>query len=446
MLPIAPGPRGLQQYRTLLAFRKDPLFMLAELRRRYGDYVRLQIPADVHFVFDPAAVRHVLHERHTNYRKGFEYKRMKELVGDGLLTSEGALWKRQRRLMQPAFHKQRIAGFAQAMSGEATVLAQRWAALPPGTVVDVAAEMTGLTLAILGRTLFAVDLRELTDTIGPATSTVIGIINHRVDAIFATPLAIPTPTNRRFLKARAQLDAVVYRVIAERRRGNPEEGSDLISMLLSARDEDTGEQMSDRQLRDELLTMLLAGHETTANALAWTFHLLLQHPAVADQVAAEADGALREPVNGETARKLPLTQRVLEESLRLYPPAWIFSRAAIEEDAIGGFRIPKGSTIVLAPYLFHRDARFWEHPETFDPSRFEPARAAARDRFVYFPFAAGPRQCIGNAFAMMEMQLVLAQLVRAFRFRRAPGHAWPVPEPLVTLRPKNGVRVQLERR
>jgi cytochrome P450 len=441
--PFPPGPRGEPLLGNLRALRKDPLAFFPAQVREYGDVVRIRVgPRYVTLLAHPDHVRHVLQDNARNYNKqtrGFAV--IRELLGQGLLTSEGDFWLRQRRLAQPAFHRQRLAGFARIMVDTAEDLAR---ALEPriasGQPFDVAEDLTHLTLRIAGLTLFSTDVGDESRAVGEALGRVQTFANARLTQLFPLPPSFPLPSHRRFLRDSGTLDRVV-RTIIERRRREGGEHHDLLQMLMEARDEDTGERMSDTQLRDEVMTLLLAGHETTASALAWTVMLLSQNPKVRSDLEAELAQVLagRTPT-GEDLPKLALTRRVVDESMRLYPPAWIFSRGAIEDDVVGGFRIEKGTYVLTLPWVLHRHPKLWENPEVFDPDRFLPEREKARARFTYFPFGGGPRQCIGNQFALMELVLVLATLLQRVRLDLAPGHPL-VPAPAITLRPRPGVWV-----
>jgi cytochrome P450 len=356
----------------------------------------------------------------------------------GLLTADGDTWLRQRRIAQPAFHRQKIAALSGVMVRAALDLADAWRApAESGRSIDVAAEMMRLTLRIAGETLLSTDVSGDADTVGRAVTTVLEDSPNRIYRSLSVPLFIPTRKNREVLAAMKALDAVVFRMIGERRRGGGPE--DLLSMLLQARDETTGEGMSDKQLRDEVMTIFLAGHETTANALAWTWYLLSKYPAAYRELRRELDTVLGgRPPGLDDIPRLKYTTMVIEESMRLYPPVWIFTRAAREPDVIGGYPIPAGSYVFTSPYVSHRNPVFWENPEGFDPERFAEGRASSLPRFVYFPFGGGPRQCIGNTFAMMETMLVLAALAQRYRLDLVQG-ARVEPEPVVTLRPRSGI-------
>jgi len=445
----APGPRGIALLRAVRAISTNPLGLYESLRADYGDVVGARVLGlYVLMVFHPDGIAHVLHERHVIYHKdNVDYRMLRPVLGDGLVTSNGDLWRRQRRLIQPAFHHQRVEAFGTVMTERALRLAAGWErAARSGTPVDVAAEMMRLTLEIATRTLFGVESRALAGLVREEFT----IVNRRVIELFGHPWKtlpivrrLPTPGHLRAQRALRRLDGVVHRIIAER-RVRPGTGNDLLSMLLEAHYEEGG--MSDRQLRDEVMTMLLAGHETTSNALAWTFHLLSRHPFAAHRVRTELAEVLggRPPTVGDLPR-LAYSRMVIEEAMRLYPPVWSFSRTPREPDNIQGFDVPAGSVVVLSPWITHRHPGLWEEPERFDPERFTPERSARRPRFAYLPFAAGPRQCIGSGFAMTEAQLVLATLAQRFRFEPADDRE-VVPEALVTLRPRDGLpmRIRLE--
>ncbi|MCP3143512.1 cytochrome P450 [Pyxidicoccus xibeiensis] len=440
---LPPGPRGEPLLGNLRALRKDPLTFLPAQVREYGDVVRMRVgPVSVTLLAHPDAIRHVLQDHARNYDKqtrGFAV--IRELLGQGLLTSEGDFWLRQRRLAQPAFHRQRLAGFARTMvDATADLAAALEARIASGQPFDVAEDLTHLTLRIAGLTLFGTDVSNESRAVGEALGRVQTFANARLTQLIQLPRALPLPSHRRFERDAATLDRVV-RTIIERRHREGAEHHDLLQMLMEARDEDTGERMSDTQLRDEVMTLLLAGHETTASALAWTVVLLSRHPEVRRSLEAELARELagRNPTVEDLPR-LALTRRVVDESLRLYPPAWIFSRNAIQDDVVCGFRIPRGSYVLLVPWVTHRHPRLWEAPEKFDPDRFLPEHERERPRFTFFPFGGGPRQCIGNQFAMMELVLVLATLLQRVRLDLAPGHDL-APAPAITLRPRPGVWV-----
>lgn len=364
---------------------------------------------------------------------------MRAICGESLLTSNGDVWRRQRRLIQPAFHHQHIANFAATMVETTAVMLERWEKFARrAETFDVASEMSRLTYTIVGRTLFGADVSADADEVERALGVVLEHTYHRLEKLLDMPLNFPSPANRRFQHALGAIDRVVYRIIVERRRARSAQ-EDLLSMLLAARDEETGQGMSDEQLRNETITLILAGHETTANALSWTFYLLSQFPEVEERWRAEVRSVLegRAPA-WEDLPQLKYTTMVINESLRLYPPIWIYERHAVGDDVIDGYHIPAGSTVVISPFVLHRHPAFWERPETFDPTRFADETTVNRSRPAYLPFGAGPHLCIGNNFAMMEARIILAMVAQCYRLRLRPGH--PVePKPGITLRPRHGL-------
>lgn len=423
-----------------LRIRSQPLTMFLEA---------LRVPAaTVFYRFGPFSavlakrsedVEHVLVKNHENYVKGRNYEPLKLTLGNGLVTSEGELWKRQRKVVQPAFHQKSLRRFAEVMA-DATE-AQLEELLRADGPVDIHAQMMRLTFRIVGLTLFSTDVEDAVQPIGDALHFLLKWTNDRAESLFRPPLWMPTPGNIRFKRARRVFDELVYDIIKERRAGGEPKG-DLLDMLLAVADDG----VSDEQLRDELITLAVAGHETTANALSWTFYLLSKHPDVARRVREEADAVIgdRPPTLADVA-KLEYTERVVEESMRLYPPVWGFERQAVGEDQIGTERVRPGTSVMIVPYAMHRDFRYWSNPEGFDPDRFLPEAKKARPRFAYLPFGGGPRICIGNAFAMMEAKIIVALIARRARLSLVPGHDVEL-EPSITLRPKNGILVEVEAR
>lgn len=440
---VPPGPRGHWLLGHLPERRADPLGLFMEGRERYGDVVRYAMgPFRVYQVSHPDDVKRVLVDNARNYRKTSLMLRLRPIFGDGLLLSEGDVWKRQRRLAQPAFHRERLAGLMGTMPGLIASELQRWEThAGSGQPFDLAAELTRLTLALTGQVLFSIDLNEAADDVGRAVTVLLEEANRRVLSLLPLSDLLPLPSHLRFRAALRLLDHVVLDIIAQRRRGASPVHDDLLSLLMEVRDVDTGDGMSDSQLRDEVMTLILAGHETTASALAWAFHLLHRHPEAEARLVREVISVLGNRVPGfEDLPRLAYTARVFDETLRLYPPAWLFSRMALADDELGGYTIPRGSIIVVLPYVIHRHPAFWEHPETFDPDRFLPERSGARPRFAWLPFGGGQRVCIGEGLARMEGQLILAMMAQRYRFRPVPGH--PVePWALLTLRPRHGLRV-----
>ena len=427
--------------------RRDPLGFLTRMAREYGDVSRFRPgPVWIHLLNRPEWIRDLFVTHAASFHKGRGLERAKRLLGQGLLTSEDPTHLLQRRMIQPAFHAQRIAAYGSSMVEIAERHSAGWRA---GETRDVAREMTRLTLAIVGRTLFDSDVEAEADEIGAAMTAALALFGRPAGLPYFEILdRLPLPSNRRFRRAKARIDATIARLIAERRRDpDPSRRTDLLSLLVHASDPE-GESggMTDAQVRDEAITIFLAGHETTANALAWTWHLLAQNPEAEAKLHAELDDALggRLPTVADLPR-LRQAEMVLAESMRLYPPAWIVGRRAIEPYRVGGFEVPRGSIVVACQWVTHRDARFFPEPERFDPQRWLPEAKEARPKFSYFPFGGGPRVCIGEGFAWMEGILVLATIARRWRLR--PDSDQPVvPAPGITLRPKNGIRMILEPR
>jgi cytochrome P450 len=390
----------------------------------------------------PEYIEQVLLTNHANYRKShFLRNLLGPLLGQGLLTSEGELWRRQRRIAAPAFHRARVGEFVGTMQASTQAMLARWNG---ASDFDVAAEMMALTLDIIARTMFSVQVSGEVAAIRELTDIVVNLRPSLLD-LFGFPQWLPRRQPKEYRAAIAAFEALVARFLAER-RSEKSARSDLLSMLLAARDPETGEGMSDRQLRDEILTIFLAGHETTANALTWTWYLLARHPQVEARLHDELDAALgaRPPTFADLA-ELKWTRMVIEEAMRLYPPAHTIARSAIGEDRIGGVRVPPGASITISIYALHRNPKLWAEPERFDPERFAAEAVAGRHRFAYLPFGGGPRICIGNGFAMAEAQVILATIAQRYRLRLAEGHP-VVPIGLVTLRPKHGLWVTLEPR
>lgn len=441
-LPDPPGPPGRGTPLRLVRFGRNPLESIHRLQQRYGDVVFTQLGRRRMYVLShPEMVRHVLVTHHRNFIKSLALQRARSLLGQGLLTSEGDHHLRQRRLAQPAFHRDRVASMAATMVADAERTADRWR---HGMEVDATREMNRLTLAIAGRTLLGVDVEGEADEIGRALTEALGLFDRLYNPFAALLDRIPVPGTVRMRRARARLDATIYRAIAER-RASTEARDDLLGMLLAARDEEgDGGGMSDVQLRDELLTLFLAGHETTANALAWTWHLLALHPAAEARLHEELRAVLggRAPSVDDYPR-LPFTRAVLAESMRLHPPAWTVGREPLEDFEAGGYRVRAGTIVLMSPWIVHHDARWWDEPYAFRPERWmAPDFEASLPRFAYFPFGGGPRKCIGEGFAWMEGVLALATLARRWRLRPLPGIEVRG-KPGITLRPI-GLRMRLE--
>ena len=439
-----PGPSRSFPLSGLFAYRRGPLPFFQKLAQQYGDISYFQLgPQRAFFLNHPDYIKDVLVTNHQNFMKGLALQRAKRLLGEGLLTSEGSFHRRQKRLAQPAFHRARIASYADVMTEHAATTRDRW---HDGETLDISEEMMQLTLGIVGKTLFDADVASDAGEVGEAMTVLLDLFNTLTIPFFEIIQRLPLPQFRRFDQAKAKLDAIMYRLVEERRRSSEDRG-DLLSMLLLSQDtEGDGGQMTDEQLRDELLTIFLAGHETTANALTWTLYLLSQNIETEIRLHEEIEAVLggRLPTFEDVAR-LKYTEKVLAESLRLFPPAWALGRMALEDSEIGGYLVPKKSLVLMSQYVMHRDARYFAEPLRFDAERWTPAAREARPQFSYFPFGGGPRRCIGEGFAWMEGILLLATLAQRWRMRLVPDHPVAL-KPVITLRPKHGMRMTVARR
>lgn len=439
-----PGPHPRWPGINYFSLRRDMLSFLERATQEHGDIVYFKMgPQDVYFLNHPDYIKDVLVTRQQNFIKGRALQRSKRLLGEGLLTSEGSFHTRQRRLAQPAFHRQRIGSYADVMTEYAERVSARW---QDGSQLDIAHEMMQLTLAIVGKTLFDADVEEEAQEIGEALTTIINLFNAMLLPFSELLEKLPLPQNKRFEKAKRRLNETIYRIINERRESGEDHG-DLLSTLLFSQDEEGTGCMTDEQVRDEVMTIFLAGHETTANALTWTWYLLSQHEDVEARLHAEIDEVLKERTR-PTVEDLPLlsyTEMVVAESMRLYPPAWAIGRLAAKDTDIGGYRIPTGSLVLVSQYVTQRDARFYREPTRFDPERWTAEARESRPQFAYFPFGAGARRCIGEAFAWMEGVLLIATLARKWRMRHVPDHPVAL-QPLITLRPKHGMLMTVNKR
>ena len=444
-MTFPPGPKPRLPGANLLALRRDTLSFLRGLALTYGDLVHFKAGKQHYFLInDPDVIRDILVTDYRNFQKGRGLEIAKRLLGEGLLTSEGEFHRRQRRLAQPAFHRQRIAAYGADMTARAERLGAEW---QDGSCLDISQEMMRLTLGIVAKTLFNTDIEAETQEIGEAVSEA---LHHMEFAMwpFAPLLERLNPAiNRRFERTRARLDATIYRMIREHRADSEDRG-DLLSMLLLAQDElgEGGGSMTDAQLRDEVMTIFLAGHETTANALTWTWYLLSQHPEVESRLHAELDSVLggRVPTEADVVN-LCYTRRVLAESMRRYPPAWVIGRRVLADYRIREYTLPACSICMISQYVTHHDPRWYPDPFRFDPDRWTAEAQEQRPKFAYYPFGSGPRVCIGEGFAWMEGILLMATLAQRWRLRPAPDQRIAM-QPVVTLRPRYGMRMILERR
>ena len=434
---MASSPLFLRSWSALRRFRRDPLAFLTEMATQ-GPVAEFQLgPQRVFLLSDPDAIEDVLVTNAANFAKGRALQRARATLGDGLLTSEGAVHLRQRRLMQPAFHKTRVAGYTEAMSRAAVALSDEWR---PGEPLDLAHEMNRLTLTIVSDTLFGAEVGTSSDTtrVQQAITDLLGMFDLVMLPFAEWLLYLPLPRIRRFRAAQQALDALIYGIINARRTSGDDRG-DLLSLLLHAQDAEGSGGMTDRQVRDEVITLFLAGHETTANALTWTWVLLARHPDVEARLQDELNTVLgeRAPTADDVSR-LPYTRAVVAETMRLYPPAWTIGRRVLRDYRWNGHEIPAESLVLMSQWVTHRDPRWWPDAAAFSPSRWI-GDAPARPRFAYFPFGGGSRLCIGESFAWSEAVVVLAAIAQRWRLVLDPAH--PIePQPQMTLRTRHGVR------
>jgi cytochrome P450 len=438
------GPKGNIIFTARKELKTDLIGLIERHAREYPDISRLRIgPYYYVNIYKPEMVEHIFGDSDL-YTKGRENANLKFLLGNGLLTNEGEFWMKQRRLIQPIFHKRRLANFVQQIVDCTDSLMRDWDTRATDTM-DIHAEMTQITLSVVSRTLLSTDAGGEFKKISDALVYLMKGLSQETTKLLRLPSWLPTPYNIRMRSSRAILDRLIYDIIAQRRLHHTKQ-DDLLTMLMEVEDADTAERMSDTQLRDEVITIFLAGHETTANALSFGLYLMAQNPAAADRIAAETQGVLAEgPLTFENLSRLDYTTRAVKEAMRLYPPAWIIGREASRDDVIGEYLIRKGDTLMMFPYLTHRQERYWPDPLRFDPDRFLPEAMKDRPRYAYFPFGGGARLCIGNNFAMMEMQIILALLCTRYEFRVPDGFT-PELEALVTLRPKGGMPLHVRRR
>jgi cytochrome P450 len=436
-----PGPPSRRLAGNLTDFHRDQLGFYAVCAREYGDVVSVRLgPRRALLIYHPEAIEEVLVTRSRDFVKSPGVRLLRPLLGDGLLLSEGDLWLRQRRLVQPAFHRQRVAAYGDVMTAFA---ARRLEAWRDGDILDVHAEMLALTQAIVAKTLFDADVSDVADAVVQASAVLMQDFGARLWSLLQLlPTWIPTPANVKAHRAIGRLNEVVYRMIAARRQ-RPEDRGDLLSILLDAQDAQDGSRMSDRQVRDEVMTLFMAGHETTAVALSWTWFLLAQHPDVDARLAEELHAVLggRLPAASDLPR-LRYTEMVVTEAMRLFPPAYALGRQAARPSEVAGYPVARGVIVVIPTWTVHRDARWFPAPEAFRPARWSDGLARRLPRYAYFPFGGGPRQCIGTAFAMMEAVLLLATIAQRFRLALVPGQR-VTPTPYVTLRPEPGIRMRL---
>jgi cytochrome P450 len=441
---VPPGPKGYPMLGNMPGYARDPLGFLTRCSREYGDVVTLRFPGTLaYLITHPDHVEQILVKNNRNFIKDKYTREELSILGNGLLINEGDFWRRQRRLAQPAFHRRRVEAYGETMVAFTERLLADWR---DDEVRDVHREMMRLTLEIVAKTLLDADIAREAEGVGEALGRIMDYFSDQGSGSFLRmlPESVPTPANLRYRRAVRRLDGIIYSIIEERRRSGKDTG-DLLSMLLHAEDEE-GNRMDPRQLRDEVMTVVLAGHETTAIALSWTFYLLGKHPEIEAKLTSELEEVLagRSPTVEDLPR-LRYADAIIKESMRLYPPAWAIGREAVGECEIGGYHVPTRTQMFISQYVTHRDPRFFDEPEVFDPSRWHDGRTQNLPDYAYFPFGGGPRLCIGSNFAKMEAALLLATVAREFHLESASGEP-PVPQPSITLRPRGGIGMKLKKR
>ena len=436
----APGPTGLDIARWFYRIRENTFEAFVALSREYGDVARIPfMPGrNLYLCSTPEAAKHVLQDNHRNYKKAITYSFLKPVVGEGLLTSEGDMWLRQRRLVAPIFHRRRIESYATIMEETIDEMMTDWAAAGDGSRLDVSEAMSKLTLSIAGKLLFNQDIGRDAAWIGDAMVLLFRDVNRRILSPLSVPRKVPTPHNRRIQGALDQLEELVYGLIDER-TGREEDFDDLLSMFMLAEDKDTGKRMSKKEIRDELMTFLIAGHDTTSNLLSWGLYLLSKNPEIRRRLEKEVAMVCGDDRPGFAhVKEMDYLEEIIDEVMRLYPPAWTVEREPIEDDEISGYHIEAGSIVSIGPYFVHHNPNVWENPEGFDPGRFGRYGNRPEHRYAHFPFGGGPRMCVGADFAILEAKLILATIAQRFRLDLVPGHTVE-PEGTVTLYPKSGI-------
>lgn len=439
----APGPVGQSMLGSFGAIRKNPLAYLDSVWRTYGDVVQFPVPKPPSYlVNDPDGVRNVLVTNSRNYGKStIQYSALSLVTGEGLLSADTAEWKRQRPMVQPAFHRETLTSIVAHVATAAERIIDDWNALPNGSVVDIDAAIMNAALEIVGHALFGSDLTADADALTTATLDALDVVIARARVPITPPAWVPTPGNRKLSSSVAALDSAVHSMLDS--RGVREVPEDMLDLLITARD-DEGHALTETEIRDQVVTFIVAGHETVASALTWTFALLAENPEIMCTLQVEADAVL----GGKAAQfadyqRLPFARAVIDETLRLYPPAWLITRNSLGDDQLGGYEVPNGSLIIMSPWLLHRHPDVWANPDRFDPQRFIDG---AVDRSAFIPFGAGPRQCIGRDFAYVEAVLLLASLVAHFDLEYPAGQQRPPAVPLVTMRPAGGLHLRVRAR
>ncbi|MEH2160728.1 MAG: cytochrome P450 [Nostoc sp.] len=441
-----PGPRGFPIIGCFPQMSTNPLQFLTNAAREHGGVVHLGAigPQQLYLIADPDCIKYVLQENPQNYTKGENFKDIKLVIGEGLVISEGDSWRSQRRLMQPSFHRQQISAMVDDMTQLTDQMLERWQKKAAGTTLDVSEEMLVLTQKILLKTTLSIEADSDTTKLIQAWNIIYKFLSDRLWAVIKPPISFPTPKNRQFTQAINTLRTVANNIIQQRKQGN-DTTHDILSMFMSTQDE-SGKGLSDRQLHDQIVGLFSAGFETSAVTLGWIWYLLSKYPTIERQLQAELTTVLagRTPTF-EDLPNLKYTKMVVQEAMRLYPGAWVYARNNLADDSIGGYDIPGGSMLLISPFVTHRLPDFWDNPEGFDPERFTPENSADRPRYAYFPFGGGQRQCLGDIFALTEIQLIVAMVCQRFRLNLLPEH--PVEyQPLLTLQTRKGIMMTLEPR
>ena len=439
-----PGPRGNLLLGSIPEIRRDNVHAFLDAWRGYGDTVRFRGPLTLYLLVHPDAVKQVLQDNAANYpRPPFVRDRLQAIVGGGLVGAEGAAWVRSRRMAQPAFRRHSLEGYGRQFVEATSEVLDSWAVnADAGRPLEVESEMVRVSLANLAASLFQTDWRRDLDRAGPAVGEILAFANSVLTSVVDTA-RLPLPSTRRFKRRLELLDSILYPLIAERRRSPG--GEDLVSMLVEGIDPETGAGLTDKQVRDETISFFIAGHVTIASALTWTWYLLSTHPAAWRRLRAEVDEVLggRPPAVADLGR-LAYTSMVVQEAMRLYPPIYLVLRRALADDQVGGYRVPAGANIALCPYVTHRHPEFWDNPEGFEPERFAPEAARRRHRMAFFPFSGGPRRCIGEGFALLQLPLVVAMVAQRYRLSLVPARPAEV-EAALTLRPRAPMLMRVER-
>jgi|ERR1019366_3955585 cytochrome P450 len=440
-----PGPELNAIFGGAGTMAKNPLMFLSGLDKNYPGIVNWKLlHLNIVHISDPKLVRVVLQTNQKQYVKNSAYKQLKLVLGNGLVTSEGELWKRQRKLIQPSFHKQYIFSLFDKMLGCTNEMIEEWKVkAKKDGIIDFADEMMKITLQIIGKTMLSADVKAEAKSVSVALGYLLKAVDQKAARALNIPLWVPTSSNFKFKRERKILDEIIYKIINDRRKTGPKNG-DLLDMLMESRYEDTGEPMPNNLLRDEVMTIFLAGHETTASALAWTFYLISQHPEVYKKLKQEVKEIVGDgEITFQHLQQLKYTKACLNEGMRLYPPVWVIGRRALEDNMVGDYLIKKGTDILISPYIVHRHPDYWTNVDAFDPDRWETEEVKEMDKFAYFPFAAGPRMCIGNNFALFEADIIITKIIQNFDFEYI-GEKAPKMDPSVTLRVKGGMPMKIK--